>query len=54
MSDRRYEKPGGVNPFKAVFDIKRNIEVARAHYGEDEKGIPVLFATYLSCTRRTE
>ena len=37
--------PGGVNPFKAVFDIKRNIEVARAHYGEDEKGIPVLFAT---------
>lgn len=37
--------PGGCNPSKAVFDIKQNIAVARANYGEDEKGIPVLFAT---------
>ena len=37
--------PGGCNPGKAVFDIKRNIEVARAYYGEDEKGIPVMFST---------
>lgn len=37
--------PGGCNPAKAVFDIKWNIEVARVHYSEDEKGIPVLFAT---------
>ena len=37
--------PGGVNPLKAVFDIRRNIAVARANYGEDENEIPVLFAT---------
>lgn len=37
--------PGGCNPLKAVFDIKQNIKAARANYGEDEKGVPVLFAT---------
>ena len=37
--------PGGVNPLKAVFDIKENIANARKNYGEDEHGIPVQFAT---------
>lgn len=37
--------PGGVNPAKAVFDIKANIVNARKNYGEDVKGIPVQFAT---------
>lgn len=37
--------PGGVNPAKAVFDIKQNIVNARKNYSEDEKGIPVKFAT---------
>ena len=37
--------PGGVNPAKAVFDIKANIVNARKNFGEDEKGIPVQFAT---------
>ena len=37
--------PGGCNPAKAVFDIKENIANARKNYGEDENGIPLLFAT---------
>lgn len=37
--------PGGCNPKKAIFDIKANIVNARKNYGEDENGIPVLFAT---------
>lgn len=37
--------PGGVNPVKAVFDIKENIANAHKNYGVDELGIPVQFAT---------
>ena len=37
--------PGGVNPAKAVFDIKENIANAHKNYGEDEMGVPVQFAT---------
>lgn len=37
--------PGGVNPAKAVFDIKENIANARKNYDEDARGIPVQFAT---------
>ena len=36
---------GGVNPKKALFDIKLAIEHAEEHYKEDDKGIPKLFST---------
>lgn len=36
---------GGVNPIKAIFNIKRNIENARKNYGVDFDGIPSLFST---------
>ncbi len=37
--------PGGCDPRKAFLDIRKNIQNARKNYGEDEKGLPIVFAT---------
>ena len=36
---------GGVNPKKALYDIKSAIDHAKKHYEKDDKGIPKLFST---------
>ena len=36
---------GGVNPKKALFDIKSAIDHAEKHYEKDDNGIPKLFST---------
>ena len=36
---------GGVNPKKALYDIKSAINHAKKHYEKDDKGIPKLFST---------
>lgn len=36
---------GGVNPKKALYDIKLAIDHAKKHYEKDDKGIPKLFST---------
>lgn len=37
--------PGGINPLKAIFDIKENILNATTNYSEDINGIPEKFST---------
>lgn len=36
---------GGINPKKALYDIKSAIDHAKKHYEKDDKGIPKLFST---------
>jgi hypothetical protein len=37
--------PSNVNPVRAILNIEKNIENAKKHYREDEKGFPILFTT---------
>jgi hypothetical protein len=40
---------GGVNPQKAIFDIKVAIQNAKKNYEEDSNGVPKLFSTNMFC-----
>jgi hypothetical protein len=40
-----FEKSGGIDPRKAIFDIHTAIKNAKKNYSDDENGIPKLFST---------